>query len=121
VDSLAACRFVFLAAGLEEYAKAYTAVTGVPSSSQDLLALGERICFNERIMNYLNGFRSCEDDLPPRFFTEPGTSGGGVDIRPLDRRAFLEARARYYAIRGLDDDACPLPEKAAALGLELEQ
>ena len=121
VDSLTACKFIFFAAGLEEYAKAYTAVTGVPSSAQDLLALGERIYYNERIMNYLNGFRSCEDDLPPRFFSESGSSGGGVDIRPLDRRAFLEARARYYAIRGLDADGCPLPEKAAALGLELEE
>lgn len=121
VDSLTACRFTFLAAGLEEYAKAYTAVTGVESSGHDLLALGERIYYNERIMNYLNGFRSCEDDLPPRFFNESGTSGGGVDIRPLDRAEFLKARARYYAVRGLDEDGRPTADKAASLELELEQ
>ncbi len=119
VDSLTACKFIFFAAGLEEYAKAYTAVTGVPSSAHDLLERGERIYYNERIMNFLNGFDACDDDLPPRFFTESGTSGGGVDIHPLDRAAFLDARARYYAIRGLDEEGRPTRDKAAALGLEL--
>ena len=32
IDSLTACKFTFLAASLEEYAKAFTSVTGVPSS-----------------------------------------------------------------------------------------
>ncbi len=57
------------------------------------------------------------DDLPARFFTEPGTAGGGIAVPPLEREAFLEARARYYKVRGLDAAGRPLPERARALGL----
>lgn len=120
VDSLTACRFTFLAASLEEYAKAFTAVTGVPTSGHELQAIGERIYYNERIMNALNGFDGCDDDLPSRFFTEPGTSGGGVEIRPLDRDEFLAARANYYAVRGLDENGRPTEAAAERLGLEME-
>lgn len=119
VDSLTACKFTFFAASLEEYAKAYTAVTGVEVTAHGLLELGERIYYNERIMNSLNGFDACEDDLPPRFFTEPGTSGGGVEIAPIDRSQFLEARANYYAVRGLDEYGRPTRETADRLGLEV--
>ncbi|WP_419784954.1 aldehyde ferredoxin oxidoreductase family protein [Pseudodesulfovibrio sp.] len=118
-DCLGICRLIGLAAGLEEYARAYTAVTGLNVSPGDLQACGERVCYRERIMNSLNGFGDCEDDLPPRFFTEPGTSGGGVDIPPLDRETFLAARARYYNVRGLDEEGRPTQETAERLGLEL--
>ncbi len=117
IDSLTACKFIFFAAGLEEYAKAYTAVTGIPTSAQELLKRGEVIYYQERIMNHLNGFGCEDDDLPQRFFKEPGSSGHGITIKPLDRRSFLEARAKYYRIRGLDDQGHPLAEKAAELGL----
>ncbi|WP_147819962.1 aldehyde ferredoxin oxidoreductase family protein [Salidesulfovibrio onnuriiensis] len=118
VDSLAVCRLLFLAASLEEYTKAYNAVTGEEISGNDLLRAGERICYNERIMNSLNGFSARDDDLPLRFFEEGGYSGGGVDIRPLDREGFLRARERYYRIRGLDDEGRPTREKTKELGLE---
>jgi aldehyde:ferredoxin oxidoreductase len=120
VDSLTACKFIFFAAGLEEYAKAYTAVTGLASSAQDLLHKGERIYYNERIINFCNGFDCRHDDLPLRFFTEPGTGGACMDIGPVDRAAFLETRARYYRIRGLDEMGRPTPEKAKSLELPLE-
>ena len=119
VDSLAGCRYVFLAAGLEEYARALTAVTGLDFSAGELQARGERIVYRERIMNFLNGFGQCEDDLPPRFFTEPGTSGRGVEVPPLDRETFLAARDRYYRVRGLDGEGRPTEAGAARLQLEL--
>lgn len=119
VDSLTACKFVFFACSLEEYAKAYTAVTGVETTAQDLLQAGERIYYNDRIMNARNGFSAEDDDLPPRFFTEPGSSGNAIDIPPIDRQAFLQARSDYYRVRGLDANGIPTPEKAKALGLEL--
>jgi aldehyde:ferredoxin oxidoreductase len=117
VDSLTACKFIFFAAGLEEYAKAYTAVTGIETSAQDLLNAGERIYYQERIMNALNGFTARDDDLPRRFFREAGSSGSGVEIKAIDREAFLEARAKYYRIRGLDHRGMPTPEKTRELGL----
>jgi aldehyde:ferredoxin oxidoreductase len=117
VDSLTACKFTFFAAGLEEYAKAYTAVTGLPAGAQDLLFKGERIYYNERIINYINGFDGRQDDLPARFFSEAGTGGCGIEIPPIYREAFLDARAKYYSIRGLDGQGRPTREKTQSLGL----
>ena len=120
VDSLTACKFVFFASSLEEYAKAYTAVTGVETTAQDLLKIGERIYYNERIMNAMNGFTSKDDDLPPCFFEEEGSSGNAIEIKPLDRKEFLAELANYYYIRGLDENGMPIKEKASELGLSLE-
>jgi aldehyde:ferredoxin oxidoreductase len=117
VDSLTACKFTFFAASLEEYAEAFSAVTGLETSAQDLLAIGERIDYNERIINFQNGYDGSADDLPQRFFTQPGSSGGAVDIPPIDRKDFLSVIAKYYKIRGLDPKGRPLKEKAIALGL----
>jgi len=117
VDSLTACKFVFLGAGLEEYARVYSAVTGVSTTAQDLMHAGERIYYHERIMNAANGFAAADDDLPPRFFQEAGSGADGMSIPPLDREAFLTARANYYRIRGLDDNGRPLAQKAGELGL----
>lgn len=117
VDSLTACKFIFFAASLEEYAKAYTAVTGVEAGANDLLIGGERIYYNERIINFINGFDSRQDDLPARFFTEAGSSGNSIEIAPIDRNAFLSARAKYYHIRGLDPKGRPTKDKTLSLGL----
>ena len=118
VDSLTACKFIFLGAGLEEYAGAYNAVTGMNVSAQDLLLVGERVYYHERLMNCLNGFTAKDDDLPERFFSESGTGGNGIEVAPLKREAFLESRSRYYRIRGLDDEGRVTKEKTKELGLE---
>jgi len=117
VDSLTACKFVFFATSLEEYAKAYAAVVGTPTSAQDLLDAGERISYHERMMNARNGFSAADDDLPPRFFTEEGSSGNNITVAPIDREDFLAARANYYKVRGLTADGRPTAAKAAVLGL----
>lgn len=114
-DSLTVCTSILLAASLEEYAKVYAAVTGV--SDHDFSTVGERICYQERFINSLNGFTAVDDDLPQRFFQEEGTSGGGVEIKALDREEFLAARSSYYAVRGLDSNAQPIREKMDELGL----
>ncbi|HDQ93440.1 MAG TPA: aldehyde ferredoxin oxidoreductase, partial [Synergistetes bacterium] len=117
VDSLTACRFVFFSATLEEYSRAFRAVTGLKTTAQDLLAAGERACYRERIMNARNGFTADDDDVPLRFFREEGSCKGGLTIPPLDRTAFLQARSNYNIIRGLDEAGLPTPEKAKKLGL----
>jgi aldehyde:ferredoxin oxidoreductase len=43
VDSIGACKFAFLAASLEEYARGFAAVIGLPLSTQDLLHRGDAI------------------------------------------------------------------------------
>mgnify|MGYP001280739184 CR=1 FL=1 len=116
-ESLPVCRLAFLAAGLEEYAKAFAAVTGVPATAQDLALLGERALYQERLMNADLGVTAGDDDLPLRFFTEAGDPGQGFATPALDRAAFLEARARYYRVRGLDENGLPLRDKTEELGL----
>ncbi len=117
-DSLTACKFIFFAASLEEYARIYTAVTGFKTSAQDLFEVGERICYNERMMNTANGFTEKDDDLPSRFFTTAGDQNGSVRIGPIDRKAFLTARANYYMARKLSQNGLPIATVAQELGLE---
>jgi aldehyde:ferredoxin oxidoreductase len=117
-DSLTACKFTFFAASLEEYAKIYTAVTGIKTLSQDLFEVGERICYNERMMNAANGFAEKDDDLPVRFFTMPGHKDSSINIKPIDREAFLAARTNYYIARKLNKNGAPVSKVAKKLGLE---
>lgn len=106
VDSLVACKFAFFGASLEEYAELLTAVTGVAYSPQRLKEIGRRIVLTERYYNCSNGFSRDDDILPERFFTEPGSSGDGIDIHPLDRSRFEEELDKYYRIRGLNGNGC---------------
>ncbi len=100
VDSLTACKFVFFAASLEEYANVVNAVTGMDHDVQSLLRIGERIWNLERSLNTLNGFTKKDDDLPERFFNEEGCPDENLKIPPINRRDFLDALQRYYKIRG---------------------
>ena len=117
VDSLTACKFIFFGASLEEYARALYGVTGFETTGHDLLKIGERIYYQDRIMNYLNGFSAADDDLPPRFFSEPGTHGSAIKIDPINRHDFIKARSDYYKIRGLDSNGNPTEKKCNELGL----
>jgi aldehyde:ferredoxin oxidoreductase len=117
VDSLTACKFLFFAASLEEYAKALQGVTGMRTSAQELLKAGERIYYRERIMNARNGFTAADDDIPARFFRESGSSSESLRIDPINRSEFLRERAAYYRIRGLDDQGLPTQEKCRELDL----
>ncbi|MCM2357346.1 MAG: aldehyde ferredoxin oxidoreductase family protein [Geobacteraceae bacterium] len=101
VDSLVACKFSFFGATLEEYAELLSATTRVEYTPQTLKEIGERICLTERFYNCGNGFTAAEDRLPERFHAEPGSSGEGIDIPPIDRARFNEELAKYYRIRGL--------------------
>lgn len=106
VDSIVACKFAFFGASLEEYAELLTAVTGVAYSPQRLKEIGKRIVLTERFYNGANGFSRTDDMLPERFFTEPGSSGDGIDIHPIDRVRFEEELDKYYRIRGLNEKGC---------------
>jgi len=106
IDSMAACKFSFFGASLEEYAQLLTAVTGVPYSPLRLIEIGKRIVMTERYYNCRNGFSRADDMLPERFFTDSGSSGDGIAIHRLDRARFEEELGKYYRIRGLNSDGC---------------
>lgn len=103
VDSLAACKFSFFGATLEEFAGLLSAATGVEYDPQSLKEIGERICLTERFYNCANGFDRRDDRLPERFYREPGSAGEGIDVPPLDEARFEEELSKYYRIRGLND------------------
>ena len=101
VDSLVACKFPFFGATIEEYAELLSAATGVEYSPQSLKEIGARIYLTERYYNCANGFDLADDLLPERFYAEPGSSGEGIVIPPIDRERFDEELQKYYRIRGL--------------------
>ncbi|HNY28062.1 MAG TPA: aldehyde ferredoxin oxidoreductase C-terminal domain-containing protein [Candidatus Sumerlaeota bacterium] len=118
-DSLTICKFLMLGCSLEECARSFTAVTGLETTAQDLLRVGERASYLERILNARNGFTAKDDTLPARFFEESGSSGNQIEVPPLDREVFRQSLANYYRVRGLDADGQPTLQGAAALGLDL--
>ncbi|NDY57764.1 aldehyde ferredoxin oxidoreductase [Desulfovibrio sulfodismutans] len=117
LDSLVACPYLTLAASLEELAPALCAATGHPADPGEMARAGERVVYAERIINARRGFAVDQDDLPARFFTEPGTPGEDFAVPPIDRAAFLAARAAYYRIRGLTAAGLPRADTARELGL----
>ena len=100
-DSLAVCGLAFLGATLEEYGEMFKGVTGLEFTTEELLSIGSRIHLTERFYNVTNGFESMEDQLPERFYREPGTGTEGIDIPPIDRNNFDEELQNYYRMRGL--------------------
>ena len=117
IDALCACKFILLGASLEEYANALSAVTGEAFTGQDLLRVGERICYARHLMNARNGFDRKDDDLPVRFFKEAGSGGDNIAVPPIDRFAFLAAREKYYTVRGLNVDDLPVESRLRELEL----
>jgi aldehyde:ferredoxin oxidoreductase len=98
-DSMDLCKFSAFAMGAEEYAQQYSAMVGVPFTTDDVLKTGERIYNLERHYNNLNGFREGSDTLPKRFLEEasdqPGSKG---HVCELDKML-----AEYYDARGWKD------------------
>ena len=102
-DSMDLCKFSAFAMGAEEYAQQYSAMVGVPFTTDDVLKTGERIYNLERHYNNLNGFREGSDTLPKRFLDEasdqPGSKG---QVCELDKML-----AEYYEARGWKDGVVP--------------
>ncbi len=102
-DSLDLCKFSAFAEGTEEYAQQYSAVVGIPYTSDDVLKTGERIYNLERYYNNLAGFKEGSDYLPERFLKEPSTMPGSIgQVCELD--LMLE---EYYAVRGWVNGVVP--------------
>ena len=109
-DCLDVCKFATFAESLDTFAAQYEAMTGIPSSAEHLLKVGERVFNLERHYNNLNGFREGSDTLPERFTKEPSTMGGSKGhVCELDKML-----VEYYEKRGWVNGVVP-KEKLAEL------
>jgi aldehyde:ferredoxin oxidoreductase len=113
IDSLVICKFTNMGVAEEYFARALTAVTGLPFSTGDLVRVGERVWNLERLYNLREGFDKSDDTLPPRLLNEPaadGPSKGWVSrLEPMLKE--------YYRARGWDENGVPKPAKLAELEL----
>jgi len=102
-DCLDVCKFATFAESLDSFAAQYEAMTGVPSSAEHMLKVGERVYNLERHYNNLNGFREGSDYLPDRFTKEPSTMGGSKGhVCELD-----DMLVEYYDKRGWVNGVVP--------------
>jgi aldehyde:ferredoxin oxidoreductase len=102
-DSLDLCKFSAFAEGTDEYAQQYSAVVGIPFTSDDVLKTGQRIYNLERYYNNLAGLGEGSDYLPERFLKEPSTMPGSEGhVCELD--LMLE---EYYKARGWVNGVVP--------------
>jgi aldehyde:ferredoxin oxidoreductase len=102
-DSMDLCKFSAFAMGTDEYAQQYSAMVGVPFTSDDVLKTGERIYNLERQYNNQAGFGAGSDVLPKRFSDEPSTMPGSMGtVNDYDKML-----ADYYAARGWKDGVVP--------------
>ncbi len=98
-DSMDLCKFSAFAMGAEEYAQQYSAMVGVPFTTDDVLKTGERIYNLERHYNNLAGFGAGSDTLPKRFLEEPSDQPGSAgNVCELDQML-----VEYYEARGWKD------------------
>jgi aldehyde:ferredoxin oxidoreductase len=113
IDSADCCLFTTFAIGAVEYAKMFSAVTGIEVSPEELMKVGERIWNLERLYNLKAGFTKEDDTLPSRLLTEPMPEGAAKGLV----HRLNEMLPEYYKIRGWDKDGVPTKEKLRELGL----
>jgi aldehyde:ferredoxin oxidoreductase len=103
LDSLTLCKFLRHALGdlYEESAALHRAVTGLPTTPDDLRAAGGRINEVKKRFNLAQGWTRALDSLPPRLL-EGNDEEPGIDPVWLARQ--IDA---YYAVRGWDAEGWP--------------
>mgnify|MGYP000321250388 CR=1 FL=1 len=119
IDSLILCKFsrgVFYE-GIDEMAKYYTLVTGIPMTPEELRRAGERINNLARVINIREGMGTREyDQLPPKIMSVPipdGIAKGAV----VNQKEFDIGLDDYYEARGWTKEGIPTVEKLKELDL----
>ena len=103
---------------LDLWAEAYSALTGLEMSRDDLIRAAENMWDVRRAFNMREGATAEHDTCPPRFFEEP-VSAGPLKFPPRDQKRFRELVKAYYDERGWDvNTGAPSKEKLQSLGLE---
>jgi aldehyde:ferredoxin oxidoreductase len=103
--------------GLDLWAEAYAASTGMEATSKDLMTAAERIRTLERLFNIREGLTRRDDTVAERMFNEP-LKDGAWKGEVLDREKFEQMKDAYYALRGWDLEGRPKQETLEKLGLE---
>ncbi|MCC7024710.1 MAG: aldehyde ferredoxin oxidoreductase family protein [Thermomicrobiales bacterium] len=105
LDSLTLCKFLRHSLGdlYEESAALHRAVTGLPTTADDLRAAGAHINEVKKRFNVAQGWTRALDTLPPRLL-QPRADGPHIDPAWLERQ--IDA---YYAVRGWDEEGMPAP------------
>ncbi|MEM2752423.1 MAG: aldehyde ferredoxin oxidoreductase family protein [Sulfolobales archaeon] len=117
LDSVGMCKFpVFGVIDFDHVAKVYSTITGYSADKDEVIRLGERIWYLERLLNLNLGLKVLEDILPRRFSREPLNEGPvRGSVCPIEDMVKL-----FYKYRKLDaESGYPDPAKLRELGLDV--
>jgi len=115
LNCLVICQFLEFTA--QQVVDLVRATTGWPTSTFELMNVGERCLQMTRAFNIREGMSIEEDKLPERFFT-PFPSGPLSGLQ-MGKEAFEEARDIYYDMVGWDKvSGAPTLARLRELGLE---
>ena len=106
----------FYAVNFPNMAKYYSAVSGTPTTEQDLRTMGRRIWNLVRAFNVREGFSRKDDTLPERMEKEPlpvGKPKGHV----VPRADFEKMLDEYYSLWGWDANGIPTKKTLEDAGL----
>jgi aldehyde:ferredoxin oxidoreductase len=115
-DSLGVCSIPFMPVGLDLWAEAYSASTGIKVSPRDLMTVAERIRTLERLFNIREGLSRKDDTIAERMFREP-LKDRAWKGEVLDKEKFEEMKGIYYSLRGWDQQGKPKQQTMQQLGL----
>lgn len=122
MDCLGTCRLQWVELGmpLDYYAPAMKTITGLDRTWDDLLHIAERVWNLTRAfwVREVEGFGRQWDYPPPRWYTDPVTTGPteGKFVAREDVEKLLDM---YYDQRGWDSNGIPTRQKLNELGLDL--
>jgi aldehyde:ferredoxin oxidoreductase len=106
-DTLILCRFFRDLIPWEDISTIYEATTGLKLNREGLKKTCSTIMDATRRFNLREGLTKRDDDLPPRFYTEPIGKN-----KVLKREEYQLMLSRYYQLRGWDEEGRPV-EKAS--------
>jgi len=120
IDSLIICKFTRgVYTSFDELAKAYSLITGIGMTGQQLVKAGERIYNAAKCFNVRFGARRKDDYPPPRAFEEPMPDDVVKGVRII-REEYDSALDSYYEGRGWNKEGIPTKQKLIELGLTKE-
>jgi len=102
--------------GLEDFARCFSATTGIDVSWEDLHRAGDRIRQIEQAMQLLHGFRKEHDYFPDDYYGVP-VEQGRFEGAVLDREEYTHELENLYRLRGWDAEGRPTRARLENLGL----